>query len=124
MTCVIAETAIEFARLADIVKYQHPAGHLATTVTNRRRGILDVQLVSIAADQKSRSNRLDRARTTNRHRHRVVERLTGLFMKTTKYFVDVAAGGVVEAPPGQLLGNRIDILHVALGIGGYHAVAD
>ncbi len=124
VTGVVGEPAVQFARLADIVEHEDRAGHVAAVVPDRCRGALDVDLVAVAADEQRRAYRLDRARAADGDCERVFERLAGLLVEAAEHLVDLAPGGLLELPSGQLLGHRIEVLDVALGIGGDHAVAD
>jgi hypothetical protein len=45
-------------------------------------------------------------------------------VKATENFVDRAAAAVVDLPPGETLGYRVDVLDVAAGVGRNDAVAN
>src|SRR5690349_3040767 len=51
MRRVVRKAAIQLAALGDVMEHEHAARHRARTVTNRRGGALDVELVAVAANQ-------------------------------------------------------------------------
>ena len=124
MTRVIGQLAIQLAALADVVEHQHAARHVARAVANRRGAALDVQLVAVATDQQRRPHGLDRARAPDRDRQRILQRLAGFLVEAAEDLVDDATLRMLEAPAGQLLGDRIQIFDAALRVGGDDAVAD
>ena len=121
---VVRELAIQLAALADVVEHQHAAEHIAGAVANGRGAALDVQLVAVAPDQQRRPHALDRARAPDRNRQRILQRLAGLLVEAAEDLVDDAALRVLQAPAGELLRHRVEILDAALGVGRDHAVAD
>ncbi len=124
VTGVVTQAAVQFARFADVVEDQHAAGDIAFAIANRRGGAFDIQLVAVAADEQCRAHGLDRAAATYRYGQGVLEGFAGLFVETAEYFIDGTAARIVDLPAGQLLGDRIDVFDVALGIGRDDAVAD
>ena len=121
---MIAESPIEFARFADVVKHEHAARHVALTVSNRRRRALDIKLVAVAANQQCRADGFDRAIAANRHGQRILERLAGFFMESAEDLVDGPAARVVDFPSRQLFRDGIDVFRVTLRVRGNNAVAN
>ena len=115
---VVGEPPIELARLADVVEHQHAARYRAAAVADGRGRAFDVDLVAVAADEQHRPHRLDRARAADRDRERILERLAGLLVKGAEDLLDRASLAVLEAPPGERLRHRIQIVDDALGVGG------
>ncbi len=124
MTRVVAEPPIQFAGFGHVVEDEHAAGDVAFAVADRRCRALDIELVAVAADQQGRAYRLDRAVAAHRDRQRVLERLAGLLVKAAEDLVDRPAAGVVDLPAGEFLGDRVDVLDIALGVGRDDAVTD
>ena len=124
MARVIAQAPVELARFADVMEYQHAARDRAAAVADRRGGALDIDFIAVATDQEHRPHRLDRARAADRHRQRIFQRLAGFFVERAEDLLDGAPLAVLQAPAGERLGHRIQIVDHALGIGRDHAVAD
>ena len=124
MARVVGELAVQLAALAHVVEHQHAARDRARAVADRRGGALDVHLVAVALDQQRRPHRLDRAAAADRDRQRVLERLAGLLVEAAEDVVDGPALRLLEAPAGELLGDRVEVLDDQRGVGGDHAVAD
>src|SRR5690606_22346236 len=123
VTRVIRQLAVELATLADVMEHQDAAAYRTLAVAYRRGAALDVHLVAVAADQQGGTHRLDGARATDRHSQRILERLAGLLMEAAEDLVDAPALRMLQAPPGELLRDRIEILDAALRVGGDDAVA-
>ena len=124
VTGVIGQAPVQLARLADVVEDEHAAGYGAAAVTDRGGCAVYVEFVAVAADQQHRSDRLDRAGAADRHRQRVLERLAGFLMEAAEHLLDRAPLAVLEPPAGQRLGDRVDVVDDAAGIGRDDAVAD
>ena len=116
MARVITQSTIQLARLTNIVKHKNAAGYTTLTITDRRCGTFDVELIAIAPNQQCRPYRFNRTITPNRYGQRVFERLTGLFMEGTKNFIDGTSARIVNLPACQLLRDRIDVLNNAITI--------
>ncbi len=121
---MVAQTAVELPRLAHVVEYQHAAGHRAAAVADGRCRALHVDLVAVAADEQHRAHRLDGTRAADGYAQRILQRFAGFLVKRAEDLLDGAPLAILEAPPGQRLGDRIHVVDDALGIGGDHAVAD
>ena len=121
---VIGQLAVQLAALAHVVEHEHAARHRARSVADRRGGALDVHLVAVALDEQRRPHGLDRAAAADGHRQLVLERLAGFLVEAAEDVVDVLALRLLEAPPGQVLCNRVEVLDGQVLVGGDHAVAD
>ena len=124
MARVIGETAVQFPRLAHVVEDEHAAGDRSAAVADGRGGALDVDLIAVAADEQHRADRFDRPRAADGHRERILERLAGFLVESAEDLLDGASLAVLEPPAGEGLGNRIDVVDHALGVGGDDPVAD
>ena len=123
MARVVAESAVQVARLRNVVEYQDATDDAALVVTDGGRGTFDIQFVAVTANQQGWSHRLDRPIPPHRYRQRVLQRLTGFLVEASKNFVDRATASVVHLPAGQFLGDRIHVLDVAFTVSRNNAVA-
>ncbi len=121
---VVGQAAVQLARLADVVEYQHAADDLAHVVADRRRGTLDVELVAVAPDQQHGAHRLVQPVTADGDRQRVLHRLAGLLVEAAEDLVHLAPGGIVQRPASELLRHRVEVLDTTVRVRGDHAVAD
>src|SRR5690606_18621633 len=56
VTGVVGEAPVELAGLADVVEHEHAARNVPRPVSNRSRGTLDVELVTVATDEEHRTH--------------------------------------------------------------------
>ncbi len=123
MTGVVTQAAIEFARFADVMEYQHAARYVALAIPYRGSRALNIEFVAVPAYQQSRSHRLDRTIAPYCHSKRILERLAGFLVKAAKNFIDRPATRVVDLPAGQLFRDRVYVFCGTGGIGRNHAIA-
>ena len=112
---VVGQLAIQLAALADVVEHQHAARD--TRPTPSRIGEAQLSMYSSLPSRRISSvgrTRLDRARAPDRDRERILQRLAGLLVEAAEDLVDDAALRVLEAPAGELLGDRVQVLDAAL----------
>ena len=121
---VIAEAAIELARLADVVEHQHTAGRAASAIANRRCGALHIKLVAVAADQQHWPHRFDRTGAPYGDRQRILQRLAGLLVEGAKNLLNRLAHRIFQPPASEIFGNRIDVIDYRGGVGRDYTVAD
>jgi len=124
VTRVVRKPPIELARLAHVVEHQHAAGHGAAAVPDRGGRAFDVDFVAVAADEQHGPHGLDGARAADGHGQRIFQRFAGFLVESAEDLFDRPPLTILEAPSRERLGNRIQIVDDALGIGGDDAVAD
>ena len=124
VTRVIAQTPVQLARFAHIMEHQHAARHRAAAVANGRCRAFDIDFVAVAANQQHRPHRLDGARAADGDRQRIFQRFARFLVECAEDLLDRPALAILETPSGERLGDRVQIVDHALGVGGDDAVAD
>ena len=97
---------------------------LPDAIADRRGGILDRDFLTAAIDQHRLVGDRDDAPFAQRARHGIFERLARRFVEDVEDFAQRLAARLARLPAGQILGDRIQVLDAAFGVGRDHGVAD
>jgi hypothetical protein len=114
----------EEARAGHVPEHQHRADHAALAVADRRRRVLDDELLAVLADQQRVSAAGQRGIGLLRRAAARRDRLARLLVDDVEDPVQRLALRGCRLPAGHLLGDRIEVADPATGVGGDHGVAD
>lgn len=115
---------LDLSLLPHVAKHQHAPDHPALGVTDGGGGIIDPVLRAVSSDQDRVVRQPDNHALLERPQRRVFDRLAGSFVDDVKHIPQRAARGVLARPADQLLGNRIEKIDPALGVGADDCITD
>ncbi len=121
---VIAQLTLHRPGLGDVLEHQHGADDLAIAGAHRRRAILDIVLLALAADQRGAVLQVEHPGVLQAASHRAFQGLAGVAVEHVEDQFVGRADGVLQGPAGHRLGHRVHEGHAAAGVGGQHGIAD
>jgi len=119
---LIGQLGDVLAFAADIVEHQDDAGNFSAARTDGCRGLHDGNFGTVIAHQQNGRGCLDRAFFAQHHFDRVRRELAAAFVDHAQDRLHRQPSCRSRRPPGELLRNRIEVFHPAVGIGGDDAV--
>ena len=120
----IDHLALHAAELGDVLEHQDAAGGAPLAVLDRRDGVADGELPAVAPHQHRVAGVLDHPPLGEAALDGVGERLAGPLVDDVEDAGHRLAAGLVGAPAGQPLGDRVEVVDEAGGVGADDAVAD
>ena len=106
------------------MEHHHRADDVADAVANRRGRVLDRHFVARLRDEHGIVSERNHAAFFETAHDRVVYTRTGIRVDDRHDVVDGPAARVTNLPSGQVLGHRVDVIDIALGIGRDDTVTD
>ena len=110
--------------LADVPEYQHAADNVSIGVTNRSSAIIDGKPPAIPGDQDGMVGQSHDQAVPERPYGRVFDRLTCMFIDDAEHIRQPLTCGFLILPPNKRLGDGVEEIDSALGIGADHRIAN
>src|SRR6185437_4809374 len=107
-----------------IVKDDDRADHASLAVADRCRRLLDRDLLAGSGDEHRMIRSHARLAAAERAHQRILDRLARDLVDEIQHIAQGAAARLIQAPSREALGDGIDVLDAALGVGADHRIAD
>src|SRR6185295_2220908 len=120
----VGHLALHPANPGDVLEHQDGAANGARGVADRGHRILDGELDAIAANQGRAARQLDHPSFRETGRDRIETDRPAPLVHQLENPQRRLALRLDRGPPGEMLGDRIEIIDAAFRIGADHAVAD
>ena len=128
VTGLIGKLGDVLAFAAHIMKYQHHTGNITAAIAaarpNWRTGEHDRNLGAVVADQQHGRGRANRTLLAQYHLDGIRRKLPAAFVYHAQHVAHRQAPRLRCRPPGELLGNRVQIFDPAVGVSGNDAIGD
>jgi hypothetical protein len=110
--------------LGHVPEHQHRPTDAAALVPDRGGAVVNGSLRAVLRDEERVVRKSDNRSFPERPEGRVLDRLAGVLVDDAEHPVERLPGGVILAPPGQLLGDGVEVGDVAAGVGREDGIAD
>ncbi len=121
---VVAQFALQVARMGDVLEYQHRADDAAIHRAHRRCGILYLVSLTVPAEQHGAFVQRGDGLVAQAAGHRAGQDRIALAVVDEKHLFVGPPLGVRQRPAGQLLGDRIEKEDATVHVGGQDGVGD
>ena len=108
----------------DVPKDQHAAEDVALLVPDRGGAVVNRALRPVLRDQDGVVRQPDDLAVPQRPQGRVLDRLAGVLVDDAEHVFQRSSGGFLRLPADQLLGDRVEEIDPALGVGADDGIAD
>ena len=120
----LAQRRLGALPLADVPEDQHAPDDVASGVPDRGGAVVNRALRAVLRDQDGVVRQPDDLAFLQRPQGRVLDRLAGVLVDDAEHVVQRAAGRFLGLPADKLLGDRVEEVHPALGVGADDGIAD
>ena len=108
----------------DIAKDEDDAHDLASVIVDGGGTVVDGSLAAIPGDEEGMVAESDGKPSLDDDPDRLFDRLSGRLVDDVKDLLDLLSGRLGERPAGERLGDGIEVVDAAVGVGGDDAIAD
>ena len=108
----------------DVAEDEDDADDVAPVILDGRRTVVDGPLAAVPGDEEGMVPEPDGQPPLDDLPDRLLDGLPRRLVDDAKDLLDLHPGRVGERPAGERLGDGIEVVHAAVGVGGDDAVAD
>ena len=124
MRCLVAELPEQPRFLADVMKYHDRADDVADAVANRCRRVLDSDLVAIAGDQDGIILERNHTAFLQAAHDGVLDSRPRMLIDDRHDVAGRFTARAAHVPTREVLGDRVDVVDPAIGVGRDDAITD